>query len=156
MAPIIKEKKKNRWRSVVTGVTTRRKSSFTTLCYVFVESSSNSSSPDPLSPSDSAQNQVMSRNPRRIWRRIRARTLTRLAINLFVLLNVILFYRWIKWTSNLTRFYVYVLRVIASSSLLRMRLALSKRSIGTPWDQKVWETIGGHVLNLGNLYYFCL
>lgn len=47
-------------------------------------------------------------DPRRIWKRIRARTLTRLAINLFALLNVILFYCWIKRTSNLTVFRVCV------------------------------------------------
>lgn len=36
------------------------------------------------------------RDPPRIQKRIRARTVTRLAINLFALLNVILFYCWIK------------------------------------------------------------
>ena len=40
---------KNRWRSVIPGVTTCRESSFTTLCYVFVESSSNSLFPTPWS-----------------------------------------------------------------------------------------------------------
>lgn len=55
----------------------------------------------PLDPTDIAQDLRYSRDPPRIQGRIRARTLTRLAINLFALLNVILFYCWIKRTGNL-------------------------------------------------------
>lgn len=50
--------------------------------------------PNPLIPRTRKTSGV--RDPPRIQKRIRARTVTRLAINLFALLNVILFYCWIK------------------------------------------------------------
>lgn len=78
----------------------RRKSSFTTLCYVFVERFPIRCVPFP--PIHWTSCETLRRfGSSKGSRRIRERTLTRLAINLFVLLNVILFYCWIKERGNI-------------------------------------------------------
>lgn len=56
--------------------------------------------PNPLIPRTSRKTSGV-RDPSRVHGRIGVRTLTRLAINLFALLNVILFHCWIKQTGNL-------------------------------------------------------
>jgi len=55
---------------------------------------------DPLIPRTSHESYSVRDLPR-FQKRIHARTLMRLGINLFALLNVILFYCWIKQTGNL-------------------------------------------------------
>lgn len=100
IAPIIRQEK-NRWRSVILDVTTCRKLSFTTLCYVFV--SSRVPICCPPFPRDLLHRTTSVRNSPSPFSSPRSvRMLTRLAINLFAVLNVILFYCWIKRTGNLT------------------------------------------------------
>lgn len=93
---------------------------------------------DPLIPRTSRETSGV-RDPPRFQERIHARTLTRLAINLFALLNVILFYCWIKQTGNLMflRFMVHVTSPNDVSHVIEGRGYVPSMSAGTTYISTV-------------------